>query len=68
MAAMSPMTAVPEDVQEWTREEQDVRQVPVDVCPVLSHEEKADDGEEPEEGDVEAAHEEEEEDWKESDG
>ena len=53
---MSSMTTVTEDVQQRTREEKYEWEIPVEMRPVLGNKEEADDGEEAEEGDVEAAH------------
>lgn len=53
---MSSVTAMTKHMEQRTREEEQVWPVPIDVCPVLSEEEEADDGEETEKGDSEAAH------------
>ncbi len=53
------MTAVPtmtENVEKRTGEEEQEREIPVEVRPVLGHEEEADDGQESKKSDMEAAH------------
>ncbi len=56
MIPVTAMTSVAEDVEERTREEKQIWEIPVDVCPVLREEEEADDEQEAAEGDVETAH------------
>ena len=56
MSAVPTMAAMSKDMQERTGEEEQEREVAVEVSPMLRDEEKADDGEEAEEGDIEAAH------------
>lgn len=53
---MPSVAAVSEEVHGQTCEEEQEWEVSVEVCPVLRDEEEADDGEEPEEGDIETAH------------
>lgn len=54
------MTSVPtmaEDMKQRTREEEQVREIPVEVRPMLGDEEETDDGKEPQKNDVAATHE-----------
>ena len=53
MPAVASMT---KQMEQRTREEEQVWPVSIDVCPVLREEEEADDGEETEECDSEATH------------
>lgn len=45
-----------ENVEKRTGEEEQEREIPVEVRPVLGHEEEADDGQESKKSDMEAAH------------
>lgn len=56
MTAVSSMAAMPEEVEQRTGKQEQVREIAVDVCPVLGDEEEADDEHEAEECNVEAAH------------
>ena len=56
MVAMPSVSSMTENVEQRTGKEKQVWPVPIQMRPVLRNEEEADDGEETEEGDVEAAH------------
>lgn len=56
IATMITMSSMAENVEEWTRKEEQEREVTVEMCPVLGDEKETDDDEEAEEGDIETAH------------